>query len=34
MAEEEISVQELYEELTINYNGDWNNEKKVLFEVK
>jgi hypothetical protein len=22
------------EELTINYNGDWNNEKKVLFEVK
>jgi SET domain-containing protein len=21
------------EELTINYNGDWNNEKKVWFEV-
>ena len=22
------------EELTINYNGDWNNHKKVWFEVK
>ena len=22
------------EELTINYNGDWDNEKKVWFEVK
>ncbi len=22
------------EELTINYNGDWNDEKKVWFEVK
>ena len=22
------------EELTINYNGDWNNEKNVWFEVK
>jgi SET domain-containing protein len=22
------------EELTINYNGDWNNEKKIWFEVK
>ena len=22
------------EELTINYNGDWNNEKKVWFDVK
>lgn len=22
------------EELTINYNGDWNNNKKVWFEVK
>lgn len=24
---------EASEELTINYNGDWNNEKKVWFEV-
>lgn len=22
------------QELTINYNGDWNNEKKVWFDVK
>ena len=22
------------EELFINYNGDWNNEKKVWFDVK
>ena len=22
------------EELTINYNGDWNDEKKVWFDVK
>jgi len=22
------------EELTINYNGDWNDEKKIWFEVK
>ena len=22
------------EELTINYNGDWNDQKKVWFEVK
>jgi SET domain-containing protein len=22
------------EELTINYNGDWNDEKPVWFEVK
>jgi SET domain-containing protein len=22
------------EELTINYNGDWNNKKKVWFDVK
>jgi SET domain-containing protein len=22
------------EELTINYNGDWNNEKEIWFEVK
>jgi uncharacterized protein len=22
------------EELTINYNGDWDNEKKIWFEVK
>jgi SET domain-containing protein len=25
---------EVNEELTINYNGDWDNEKKVWFEVK
>ncbi len=25
---------EANEELTINYNGDWDNEKKVWFEVK
>ena len=22
------------EEITINYNGDWNNEKKIWFDVK
>lgn len=22
------------EEITINYNGDWNDEKKVWFDVK
>jgi SET domain-containing protein len=22
------------EEITINYNGDWNNEKKIWFEVE
>lgn len=25
---------EIGEELTINYNGDWNNEKRVWFDVK
>ena len=25
---------EKFEELTINYNGDWNDEKKVWFEVE
>ena len=24
---------EAHEELTINYNGDWDNEKEVWFEV-
>ena len=25
---------ETHEELTINYNGDWDNQKKVWFDVK
>lgn len=29
-----IRVIEKDEELTINYNGDWNNEKKIWFDVK
>ncbi len=29
-----VRVIEKGEELTINYNGDWNNGKKVWFDVK
>lgn len=29
-----VRVIENGEELTINYNGDWNDEKKVWFDVK
>jgi SET domain-containing protein len=29
-----VRVIEKGEELTINYNGDWNNEQKVWFETK
>ena len=29
-----VRVIEKGEELTINYNGDWNNRKKVWFDVK
>ncbi|MBA3674546.1 MAG: SET domain-containing protein-lysine N-methyltransferase [Chitinophagaceae bacterium] len=29
-----IKAVESEEELTINYNGDWNNNKKIWFEVK
>ena len=29
-----VRVVEKGEELTINYNGDWNDEKKIWFEVK
>ena len=29
-----IRVIEKGEELTINYNGDWNDEKRVWFDVK
>lgn len=29
-----IKTIEREEELTINYNGDWNNNKKVWFDVK
>ena len=29
-----VSVIENGEELTINYNGDWNDGKKVWFDVK
>lgn len=29
-----IRIIESEEELTINYNGDWNNDKKVWFDVK
>lgn len=29
-----VSVIKKGEELTINYNGDWNDSKKVWFEVK
>ena len=29
-----VRVIEKGEELTINYNGDWNDEKKVWFEVR
>ena len=29
-----IKINEKEDELTINYNGDWNDNKKVWFDVK
>ena len=29
-----VRVIEIDEELTINYNGDWNDNKKIWFDVE